>query len=352
MDCPHPDDSGRRLVAVGGASSGTLARWTRSFVGSTSVTSCGPLRRRARAVLASSRAWATSSTTPTACCSWTRGVSDPEVDAHYRPRRRPLVAALAAAGVRPDDIRLVVNCHLHFDHCGGNPELAGRVILAQRVELEAARTAGYTLPALVDAPGLRYEELDGEAEVLPGVLVLPTPGHTPGHQCLAVCRGDGTVVVAGQSHDTATAYGADVLSWRAGRAGHAGHEGHPPAPPSPPAWIERIQQLDPAHVVFAHDPRRLGALTLSSRNEPSERRLSAPGRGGGVAGPRRYAGRCRAPRGRARRATLPGGGVEQDHVGHADLPVAQHRFAERVQRGQGRPRVRPDQYRASDRRGS
>jgi N-acyl homoserine lactone hydrolase len=279
-------------------------------------------------------------------------VSDPEVDAHYRPRRRPLVAALAAAGVRPDDIQLVVNCHLHFDHCGGNPELAGRVILAQRVELEAARTAGYTLPALVDAPGLRYEELDGEAEVLPGVLVLPTPGHTPGHQCLAVCRGDGTVVVAGQSHDTATAYGADVLSWRAGRAGHAGHEGHPPALPSPPAWIERIQQLDPAHVVFAHDPRRLGALTLSSRNEPSERRLSAPGRGGGVAGPRRYAGRCRAPRGRARRATLPGGGVEQDHVGHADLPVAQHRFAERVQRGQGRPRVRPDQYRASDRRGS
>ena len=172
----------------------------------------------------------------------------PEVDAHYRPRRRPLSAALVAAGARTEEVRLVVNCHLHFDHCGGNPELPGRPILTQRVELETARgTADYTLPELLDAPGLRYEELDGEAEVLPGVLVLPTPGHTAGHQSLVVQRGDGTVVVAGQSRDTTTAYGADVLAWRAGRDGHP-----PPLPPTPP-WIDRLQQLDPARVVFAHD---------------------------------------------------------------------------------------------------
>ncbi len=173
--------------------------------------------------------------------------SHPEVNAHYRPRRQPLPAALAAVDVRVEDVSLVVNCHLHFDHCGGNPAFTGRPIFTQRSELEAARTAGYTLPELVDAPGLRYEELDGEAEVLPGVLVLPTPGHTTGHRSLVVRCDAGTVVVAGQSHDTASAYSADVLAWRAHRVGHP-----PPLPPTP-AWIDRLQRLDPARVVFAHD---------------------------------------------------------------------------------------------------
>ena len=174
--------------------------------------------------------------------------SHPDVDAHYRPRRRPLAAALAAAGHQSDDVRFVVNCHLHFDHCGGNPDLPGRPIFVQGTELAAARGADYTLPELVDAPTLLYKELAGEAEVLPGVTVLPTPGHTAGHQSVVVRRGDGTVVVlAGQSHDTATAFSADVLAWRARRDGH----GEPL--PVHPEWIERLQQLDPSRVVFAHD---------------------------------------------------------------------------------------------------
>jgi len=174
--------------------------------------------------------------------------SEPETDAHYQSRQRPLGAALAGAGARVEDVRLVVNCHLHFDHCGGNPGLPGRPIFAQRVELETARTAEhYTLPGLVDAPGLRYEVLDGEAEVLPGVLVVPTPGHTAGHQSVVVRGGDGTVVIAGQSHDTATGYSADVLAWRA----HSERHGH--SLPPFPEWISRLQEFDPARVVFAHD---------------------------------------------------------------------------------------------------
>ena len=174
--------------------------------------------------------------------------SHPDVDAHYRPRRRGLSDALRAAGASPDRITLVANCHLHFDHCGGNPSLTGRPVFTQARELaEAQQAENYTLPELIDAPGIRYEELAGEAEILPGVLLRPTPGHTAGHQSLVVRRPAGVVIVAGQSHDTATAFSADALAWRAGR------DGHSRPLPVPPAWMDRLQRLDPARVLFAHD---------------------------------------------------------------------------------------------------
>jgi N-acyl homoserine lactone hydrolase len=167
--------------------------------------------------------------------------SHPEVDAWYQPHRVPLAAALSAVGVGIADVRYVVNCHLHFDHCGGNPELGGRPLFVQRAELETARTAvDYTLPELVDHPGARYEELDGEVEILPGVVIVPTPGHTAGHQSVVVRRRDGTVVVAGQSHDSATLFTGDVLGRHAGVG-------------SQPAWLDRLLAFDPRQVVFAHD---------------------------------------------------------------------------------------------------
>lgn len=173
--------------------------------------------------------------------------SHPDVDAHYRPQRRPLAAALHAAGLAMDDVRQVVNCHLHFDHCGGNPDLAGRPVFTQRAELDAARGENYTLPELIDAPGLTYEVLDGESEILDGVFVLPTPGHTTGHQSVVVRRSDGTVVVAGQSHDTATAFSRDALAVRALGDGNAA------GVTAPPDWVERLLAFDPRQVVFAHD---------------------------------------------------------------------------------------------------
>ncbi|HEY7173796.1 MAG TPA: MBL fold metallo-hydrolase [Micromonosporaceae bacterium] len=171
------------------------------------------------------------------------------VDARYRPRRRALTAALAAAGTTIDDVTHVANCHLHYDHCGGNAALAGRPIFTQRTELVIARnTPGYTIPELVEpAGGVTYEEVDGDFEVLPGVLIVPTPGHTDGHQSLVVRRADGTIIVAGQSHDTSSSYGADVLSWHERRRDPSSDL------PPPPGWIERLQALDPRRVVFAHD---------------------------------------------------------------------------------------------------
>lgn len=175
------------------------------------------------------------------------GGADEETEAWYRPVRVPLQQALAKVGLGIEDVDLVVNCHLHFDHVGGNRLLAGRPIFCQRRELDAARTPGYTVSHLVDFPGGRYEELDGEAEIAPGVRIIPTPGHVEGHQSVALVCEDGSVVLAGQAHDTASEWSADVLAAQAGKLGHRA-----PLPQASP-WVERLLELDPRRVVFAHD---------------------------------------------------------------------------------------------------
>jgi N-acyl homoserine lactone hydrolase len=175
------------------------------------------------------------------------GEADDEPEAWYGPRRVWLDDALQEHGLAADDVSLVINCHLHFDHIGGNPRLAGRRILCQRRELDAAASGDYTVASLVDFPGARYELLDGEAEPVRGVHVIPTPGHVDGHQSVVVECDDGSIVVAGQSHDTASGWSADVLARRASALGHT-----PPLPVAP-RWMARLLSFDPRRVVFAHD---------------------------------------------------------------------------------------------------
>ncbi|GAA2913237.1 MBL fold metallo-hydrolase [Streptomyces erythrogriseus] len=175
------------------------------------------------------------------------GDADAETEAHYRPRRRALEDALSAAGVGLDDISVVVNCHLHFDHCGGNPYLGGRPVFVQKAELEAARGGGHTFDHLIDFPGATYEVAAGEAEVWPGVWIIPTPGHTQGHQSLVLRQDDGTVVLAGQAHDVASHFDSEQLARRAALDGV-----QEPVPPYRP-WLDRLMDFDPRRVLFAHD---------------------------------------------------------------------------------------------------
>ena len=95
----------------------------------------------------------------------------------------------------PRDVVCVINTHLHFDHCGGNPLFPGVPIHVQARELHDARTEDdYTVREWVDFDGAAYVEHDGEVEILPGVRLLPTPGHTAGHQSVVV---DGVGVLGG-----------------------------------------------------------------------------------------------------------------------------------------------------------
>jgi N-acyl homoserine lactone hydrolase len=97
-------------------------------------------------------------------------------------------------------IDLVVNTHLHFDHCGGNHLFAGKPIYVQRRELDDARSLeDYTIREWVDPPGVQYVPVDGELELLPGVRLVPAPGHTAGTQVVVVETGERPVVLAGDA---------------------------------------------------------------------------------------------------------------------------------------------------------
>src|SRR3954451_23651389 len=97
-------------------------------------------------------------------------------------------------------IDMVVNTHLHFDHCGGNRLFAGKRIYVQRRELDDARSQDdYTIAEWVDAPGVEYVPVDGELELLPGVRLVPAPGHTPGTQVVVVETESRPIAIVGDA---------------------------------------------------------------------------------------------------------------------------------------------------------
>ncbi|AWR86697.1 MBL fold metallo-hydrolase [Meiothermus taiwanensis] len=110
----------------------------------------------------------------------------------------PLLDQLALLGVAPQEISLVIHTHLHFDHAGLNTRLSeGRLVptfprarhIVQKQELEDAlhpherSQASYRIENVEPlAEQGRFEVVEGEAEILPGLRVLPAPGHTLGMQ--------------------------------------------------------------------------------------------------------------------------------------------------------------------------
>lgn len=104
----------------------------------------------------------------------------------------------------PRDVVCVINTHLHFDHCGGNRLFPGVPIHVQARELADARLLDdYTIREWVDFDGATYVEHEGEVEVLPGIRLLPAPGHTDGHQVVVVETDADTNVLGG---DVATSF--------------------------------------------------------------------------------------------------------------------------------------------------
>jgi N-acyl homoserine lactone hydrolase len=175
------------------------------------------------------------------------GEGHQEVERRYHPiRRYSLEAGLAGVGAAVSDVTEVVNCHFHLDHCGGNPRFPRTPIFAQQAEYDASGSLDYTLPQLVDFAEAKLELHDGEADVARGIRIIPTPGHTPGHQSLFVQTTRGPIVIAGQATNDASEYGRARMAWEVAKT--MGEE----APEFPP-WVAKFAELEPHKVFFAHD---------------------------------------------------------------------------------------------------
>jgi N-acyl homoserine lactone hydrolase len=173
------------------------------------------------------------------------GAGNPAIDEWSRPRVTPLIEALAGLGLGPADIEGIVLSHLHFDHCGQQAMLDAPVYLPA-VEREAAEAPQYTIPAWSAISRHRSRLVDGDEEVLDGVRLLSTPGHTPGHQYVVIEAGGERVVLAAQC-----AFRANEL-----RSGEPG-----PTNLHDDSWedtarrsLERIRSLTPTAVHLSHDP--------------------------------------------------------------------------------------------------
>ena len=175
------------------------------------------------------------------------GFGDPEVETMFTPRARSIEDGLAKHGIDLADVTGAANCHLHFDHCGQNVRLPGDIpIFVQRAEWAKVYEADYTVPAWVDAPHLTYEVLDGETSVAPGMRLMPTPGHTSGHQSLVLDTPEGTVVLAGQAVQSRA-------EWDGGADGTVSGMPEAPDPAAYERSVEQLRSLDPVRVHFAHD---------------------------------------------------------------------------------------------------
>jgi glyoxylase-like metal-dependent hydrolase (beta-lactamase superfamily II) len=153
------------------------------------------------------------------------GIYGIENEAVTVPGRTALEDGLAQLGVRADDISIVIDTHLHFDHAGGNTFVdpdRGNDAPTPRITFERARyvvqrgeydfathanerTAASYFPAnyapLVEAGVL--ELLSGEQEIVEGIRVIPTPGHTPHHQSVLLTSNGDTAFYAADLVPTA-----------------------------------------------------------------------------------------------------------------------------------------------------
>lgn len=184
----------------------------------------------------------------------------------------PLQESLARVGVNRESVDMVINTHLHFDHCGGNthvidgrdvPSFPNAQYVVQREELEHAMNpterdrASYFPDRFVPVKEAgQWRLVDGDVEIVPGISVVRIPGHNADIQAIKISSGNRTVM-----------YVADMLPTR--------H--HLPLAWMPGYDLYPLQTLETKRkriaeiveqgwvVAFGHDPD-FPAATLHERN--------------------------------------------------------------------------------------
>jgi N-acyl homoserine lactone hydrolase len=172
------------------------------------------------------------------------GEGNEYIERTFAPRKSSISSELARYGVEPADVKLIVNSHLHFDHCGNNKLFTNAEIFVQERELETARTTLHTVRDWFDYEEARLVPVSGDLEITSGVTLVSSPGHTPGHQSVLVETDDGNVLVAAQAAFTA----AEFL--RGGDAVEQAHEGFAE---QYLLSISRLKSIVAKEVYFSHD---------------------------------------------------------------------------------------------------
>jgi len=108
--------------------------------------------------------------------------------------------ALASVGLKPGDIDLVIQTHLHWDHCANTSKCQKAKVLVTEDELRFALSPhpimglSYKKDLLHD---LNFVLVSGQYEVAPGIELIPAPGHSPGTQAVAINTEKGKAVITG-----------------------------------------------------------------------------------------------------------------------------------------------------------
>ena len=161
------------------------------------------------------------------------GCSEPELAEKYhrktdQPDWMKPVNALRAHGVEPEDVTIVINTHLHWDHCYNNDKFPNAKIYVQRREMEFAAAplptqhiyyesgkTGLTPPWVKTIT--QYEIIEGDYPLMDGIDIIFTPGHTPGFQSVLVNTSGGRYMIASDcvgllENWNNTLYGSPVIS--------------------------------------------------------------------------------------------------------------------------------------------
>jgi len=144
---------------------------------------------------------------------------EPHISRYFvRSKKQELPTALKQIKIQPEDIDIVINTHLHFDHCTNNHLFGNAEWIVQRKELQYAiapqpisqlkiptsetpewRSAFGLIPMLQERMPINFTLADGDKEITDNVSVMLTPGHTVGSQSVIVRTNKGAIVIAGDN---------------------------------------------------------------------------------------------------------------------------------------------------------